>query len=61
MGLPMFDRLGAGLKVCVGYRGTRELLFEIGNLFLSREMDHDDHSQEHGHACGGGSCGCSAD
>ena len=57
----MFDRLGAGLKVCVGYRGTRELLFEIGNLFLSREMDHDDHSQEHGHACGGGSCGCSAD
>ena len=68
MGLPMFDRLGAGLKVCVGYRGTRELLFEIGNLFLSREMDHDDHGrghghahgQEHGHACGGGACGCSA-
>ena len=70
MGLPMFDRLGAGLKVCVGYRGTRELLFEIGNLFLSREMDHDGHGhghghgqghgQEHGHTCGGGSCGCSA-
>lgn len=76
MGLPMFDRLGAGLKVNVGYRGTRELMFEIGNLFLSREMDHDEHGHghshghghepgpEHGHGpdhqCGGGSCGCSA-
>ncbi|AWK87318.1 nitrogenase iron-molybdenum cofactor biosynthesis protein NifN [Azospirillum thermophilum] len=68
MGLPMFDRLGAGLRVHVGYRGTRELLFEIGNLFLSREMDHDHgpaghgtpHAAEAGHACGGGSCGCSA-
>ena len=61
MGLPMFDRLGAGLKVSVGYRGTRELLCEIGNLFLSREMDHDEHTADHGHTCGGGSCGCSAD
>ncbi|SMH53289.1 nitrogenase iron-molybdenum cofactor biosynthesis protein NifN [Azospirillum agricola] len=63
MGLPMFDRLGAGLKVSVGYRGTRELMFEIGNLFLSREMDHDAHPTPQGgdgHACGGGSCGCSA-
>ncbi|TWA62196.1 nitrogenase molybdenum-iron protein NifN [Azospirillum brasilense] len=74
MGLPMFDRLGAGLKVHVGYRGTRELLFEIGNLFLSREMDHDEHGHAHGHPhghphgdghehgqhCGSGSCGCSA-
>ena len=61
MGLPMFDRLGAGLKVSVGYRGTRELLCEIGNLFLSREMDHDEHTADHGHTCGGESCGCSAD
>ena len=69
MGLPMFDRLGAGLKVSVGYRGSRELLCEIGNLFLSREMDHDEHGplhspepdgQDQGHHCGGGSCGCSA-
>ncbi|MBP2294145.1 nitrogenase iron-molybdenum cofactor biosynthesis protein NifN [Azospirillum rugosum] len=73
MGLPMFDRLGAGLKVSVGYRGSRELLCEIGNLFLSREMDHDEHGPGHGrgaghgsgqhdegHHCGGGSCGCSA-
>ncbi len=34
-GLPMFDRLGAAHRVSVGYRGTRELLFEIGNLFLA--------------------------
>ncbi len=66
MGLPMFDRLGAGLKVSVGYRGTRELLFEIGNLFLAREMDHDGPAgpQGHGHhqeqPCGSGSCGCNA-
>ncbi|PWC36164.1 nitrogenase iron-molybdenum cofactor biosynthesis protein NifN [Azospirillum sp. TSO35-2] len=75
MGLPLFDRLGAGLRVHVGYRGTRELLFEVGNLFLSREMDHDHHAphgpahgpghgaEPHGedaHGCGGGSCGCNA-
>jgi nitrogenase molybdenum-iron protein NifN len=34
-GIPMFDRLGAAHRVTVGYRGTRELLFEIGNLFLA--------------------------
>lgn len=34
-GLPMFDRLGAGHKLSVGYRGTRGLIFEIGNLFLA--------------------------
>ncbi|CAO3399940.1 nitrogenase iron-molybdenum cofactor biosynthesis protein NifN [Azospirillum palustre] len=64
MGMPMFDRLGAGLRVQVGYRGTRELLCDIGNLFLAREMDHEhgheshDHGESHG--CGGGSCGCNA-
>jgi nitrogenase molybdenum-iron protein NifN len=34
-GLPMFDRLGAGHKLSVGYRGTRGLIFEIGNLLLA--------------------------
>jgi len=34
-GLPMFDRLGAGHKTTVGYRGTKEFLFEIGNIFLA--------------------------
>nr|WP_295827282.1 nitrogenase iron-molybdenum cofactor biosynthesis protein NifN [uncultured Azospirillum sp.] len=65
MGLPMFDRLGAGLRVQIGYRGTRELLCNIGNLFLAREMDHEHHEAGHqdaenSHGCGGGSCGCNA-
>lgn len=62
MGLPLFDRLGAGLRVQIGYRGTRELLCDIGNLFLAREMDHghDDHDHGETHGCGGGSCGCNA-
>ncbi|MFA7241455.1 MAG: nitrogenase iron-molybdenum cofactor biosynthesis protein NifN [Sulfuricellaceae bacterium] len=33
-GLPLFDRLGAAHKLSVGYRGTRGLIFEIGNLFI---------------------------
>lgn len=39
-GLPMFDRLGAGHRVTVGYRGTRELVFEIGNLLLAHLHEH---------------------
>ncbi|HUW98777.1 MAG TPA: nitrogenase iron-molybdenum cofactor biosynthesis protein NifN [Acidiferrobacter sp.] len=35
MGLPVFDRLGAAHRVIVGYRGTRDLVFEVGNLFLA--------------------------
>jgi nitrogenase molybdenum-iron protein NifN len=35
MGIPTFDRLGAGHLVSVGYRGTRDLVFAIGNLFLA--------------------------
>ena len=34
-GLPIFDRLGAGHLVTVGYRGTREFLCEIGNIFMA--------------------------
>jgi nitrogenase molybdenum-iron protein NifN len=34
-GLPMFDRLGAAHAVSVGYRATRDLIFEIGNIFLA--------------------------
>ena len=40
VGFPVFDRLGAGHKVSVGYRGTRELLFEIGNLLIDHQVDH---------------------
>lgn len=38
-GLPMFDRLGAGHRMTVGYRGTREFLFEIGNIFLANPRE----------------------
>jgi nitrogenase molybdenum-iron protein NifN len=35
VGIPIFDRLGAGQQVCIGYRGTRNLIFEVGNIFLA--------------------------
>ena len=34
VGIPVFDRLGAGQQVTVGYRGTRNLIFEVGNLLM---------------------------
>lgn len=40
MGIPLFDRLGAGHRISVGYRGTRELLFDIGNVFIENRADH---------------------
>ena len=42
-GFPTFDRLGAGHRVVVGYRGTRDLLFEIGNIFLANDHEHSNH------------------
>jgi nitrogenase molybdenum-iron protein NifN len=35
IGIPVFDRLGAGHQVTVGYRGTRDLIFHVGNLLLA--------------------------
>jgi nitrogenase molybdenum-iron protein NifN len=32
----MFDRLGASHEVSVGYRGARNLIFAIGNIFIAR-------------------------
>lgn len=52
-GLPMFDRLGAGHRMTVGYRGTRDLIFEVGNLFLANAHEHKPDSwplPETGHA-----------
>ncbi|BAY20532.1 nitrogenase MoFe cofactor biosynthesis protein NifE [Calothrix sp. NIES-2100] len=37
LGFPVFDRLGNGQRCTVGYRGTIELLFDIGNLFIEAE------------------------
>lgn len=39
IGIPTFDRLGASHKVIVGYRGTRELVFEVGNLLLAHDHE----------------------
>lgn len=36
-GIPIFDRLGNGQSNKVGYRGTMQTLFDIGNLFLEQE------------------------
>ncbi len=36
-GIPIFDRLDHGHFTKVGYRGTMQLLFDIGNLFLEEE------------------------
>ncbi len=43
MGIPMFDRLGSAHRLSVGYRGTRDLVFEIGNMFMAAEhVNHPD-------------------
>jgi nitrogenase molybdenum-iron protein NifN len=42
MGIPMFDRLGGGHQVSVGYRGGRDLIFDISNLIMA---DHDENHQ----------------
>lgn len=39
IGLPTFDRLGAAHRVLIGYRGTRDLAFEIGNIFLANQHE----------------------
>ncbi len=37
LGLPIYDRLGNGQFTKVGYRGTMELLYGMGNLLLEAE------------------------
>ncbi|ELS00725.1 nitrogenase molybdenum-iron cofactor biosynthesis protein NifN [Xenococcus sp. PCC 7305] len=34
MGYPIYDRLGNGSRCLVGYRGTMQFLFDIGNIFI---------------------------
>jgi nitrogenase molybdenum-iron protein NifN len=41
-GFPMFDRLGAGHQLLVGYRGTRDLIFDVANLIIA---DHEQNRQ----------------
>ena len=46
-GFPIFDRLGAAHRVTVGYRGARDLIFEIGNILIDHRQGHDhDHGEE---------------
>jgi nitrogenase molybdenum-iron protein NifN len=47
MGIPTFDRLGAGHLVSVGYRGTRDLIFTIGNLFAAASHEPDPDTWRH--------------
>ncbi|NES97504.1 MAG: nitrogenase iron-molybdenum cofactor biosynthesis protein NifN, partial [Desertifilum sp. SIO1I2] len=48
LGFPIFDRLGNGQRTTIGYRGTMQLLFEIGNLFLEMETEkHHENSLRH--------------
>ncbi len=42
VGLPMFDRLGAGHLLTVGYRGTRDMIFGVSNLIIA---DHEENHQ----------------
>lgn len=62
-GIPTFDRLGAAHKMTVGYRGTMELVFELGNLFLAHDHEPTSDSwaqaEETSTACGSG-CGCAS-
>jgi nitrogenase molybdenum-iron protein NifN len=40
-GFPMFDRIGAAHQLSVGYRGTRNLIFDLANLVIAdREENH---------------------
>ena len=38
MGYPIYDRLGNGSRCLIGYRGTMQFLFDVGNIFI--EVGH---------------------
>jgi nitrogenase molybdenum-iron protein NifN len=40
VGFPMFDRLGAMHRCTGGYRGTRNLIFEVANIVLAGLRSH---------------------
>ena len=56
MGLPMFDRLGAGHLVSVGYRGTRDLIFDLSNLIMADAEEHHEPTPDTWRTTGGASC-----
>lgn len=40
MGFPCFDHLGAAHKLSVGYRGSRDLIFQLANVFIENLPHH---------------------
>jgi nitrogenase molybdenum-iron protein NifN len=40
LGIPMFDRIGNAHKCHVGYRGTRNFVYEVGNLLIEQIPHH---------------------
>jgi nitrogenase molybdenum-iron protein NifN len=48
-GFPVFDRLGAAQRLSVGYRGTRDLIFDIGNLFIAEHAEGGEHAATTSH------------
>jgi len=44
-GFPQVDRLGAAHQLSVGYRGSRDLIFELGNIFIDQRHHH--HQENH--------------
>jgi nitrogenase molybdenum-iron protein NifN len=40
VGFPIFDRLGAPARCTVGYRGTRQLIYELANVFMAELHEH---------------------
>jgi nitrogenase molybdenum-iron protein NifN len=37
LGYPISDRLGNGQRCLIGYRGTMQFLFDLGNIFIEQE------------------------
>jgi nitrogenase molybdenum-iron protein NifN len=49
-GFPVFDRLGAAHLVSAGYRGTRDLITQLGNILMDRPGHHHAHTErDHDH------------
>jgi len=41
IGLPIFDRLGAAHQLLVGYRGSRNFLFDVANLLIAAREEEE--------------------
>ncbi|MEY2891987.1 MAG: hypothetical protein RJA98_1895 [Pseudomonadota bacterium] len=40
LGIPTFDRIGNAHRCMVGYRGTRNFIYEVGNVFMEQIAHH---------------------